>query len=226
MSHVDGNLCGFQELEDRLSSATVGDLESFALYATTNYTITARLGCLVLVCGAFHWLPLALWLGLLAVVLGVGFASLVQIYIFAWRAFGTWRVKLCTPWQFSGRVEISLDAASSNGPGVPHEEEVSRSESERRYGRLQCWLSGQRETNPTREVLNLASERDALREVVQALDSFQREYAAQALDPDGMPGNEHYRSKLIELVSKARAALTVGQANDAKEPHPTRRGPC
>ncbi len=60
---------------------------------------------------------------------------------------------------------------------------------------------------PTREVLNLASERDALREVVQALDSFQREYGAQALDPDGMPGNEHYRPKLVELVSKARAAL-------------------
>ncbi len=44
MSHVDGNLCGFRALEDRLSSATNGDLESFALYATTNYTMTARLG--------------------------------------------------------------------------------------------------------------------------------------------------------------------------------------
>lgn len=211
MSHVDGNLCGFRALEDRLSSATNGDLESFALYATTNYTMTARLGCLALVCAAYPWLPLWLWLGLIAVVVGFGCASLLQIYIFARRAFGTWRVKLCTPLQFSGRVEVSLDAASSGGPSVPQRETVSRDESERRYGRLHCWVSGQRELNPTREVLNLTSERDALREVVQALDSFQREYGAQALDPDGMPGNEHYRSRLIELVSNARAALAVGE---------------
>ena len=113
------------------------------------------------------------------------------------------------PLQLCGRVEVSVDAASTRGPDKPREETLSTDESKRRYGPTHCWLSGQREESPKREVTALEAQCDALREVAQALDEFQREYGKQTHDSDGMPGNEYYRPKLIEIVSKARATLDM-----------------
>ncbi|WP_413216058.1 hypothetical protein [Paraburkholderia kururiensis] len=214
MSHVDGNLCGFRALAERLAKETGGDIAGFSLYFTTNYTISARVVALALACASFRWLPATISCGLLAVVLGFGFASLIQIYIFALRTFNTWRVKPRMRFQLGGRVEITVDSASTTGPERPQRETIPTAESIGRYGPAYCWLSGQREMAPTREVIDLQSERDELRKVAQALDVFQHEYGVLALDPYGMPGNEHYRAKLVDIVSQARAAMasTAGEA--------------
>lgn len=44
-------------------------------------------------------------------------------------------------------------------------------------------------------------------QVLTALVDFQVTYGKNALDPKGMPGNEHYRDLLVKLVARARAAL-------------------
>lgn len=45
-----------------------------------------------------------------------------------------------------------------------------------------------------------------LRAVADELIAFQAEYAEKAFEPDGMPGNEYYRPKLVNIVNMARAA--------------------
>ncbi|WP_199545393.1 hypothetical protein [Paraburkholderia kururiensis] len=189
-------------MAERLAKETGGDLAGFSLYFTTNYTMSARLVALLLACVSFRWLPAVISCGLPAVVLGFGFASLIHIFIFAQRTFNTWSVTPRTRWQLTGRVEVTVDAASTAGPEMPQRETIPSAESIRRYGPTYCWLSGQKEMAPTREVIGLQSARDELRKVAQALDVFQREYGVQALVPQGMPGNEHYRAKLVTLCRR------------------------
>ena len=43
--------------------------------------------------------------------------------------------------------------------------------------------------------------------VCQALDGIQRFYAEHAEDSEGMPGNQFYSDKLMEIVRQARAAI-------------------
>lgn len=55
-------------------------------------------------------------------------------------------------------------------------------------------------------MLALLAHIDALHAVADELISFQAEYAEKAFEPGGMPGNEYYRPKLVNIVNMARAA--------------------
>ncbi len=48
---------------------------------------------------------------------------------------------------------------------------------------------------------------DALVEVAQSLDEFQREYEERTFQPGWMPGNDLYAKKLMAIVEAARTAL-------------------
>ncbi|NHR04411.1 hypothetical protein HA052_04300 [Chromobacterium haemolyticum] len=52
----------------------------------------------------------------------------------------------------------------------------------------------------------MLEELEQLRVVADELISFQAEYAEKAWEPGGMPGNDYYRPKLVNIVNKARAA--------------------
>lgn len=51
-----------------------------------------------------------------------------------------------------------------------------------------------------------AAELAQLRAIADELIAFQAEYAEKAFEPGGMPGNEYYRPKLVNIVDMARAA--------------------
>lgn len=51
-----------------------------------------------------------------------------------------------------------------------------------------------------------AAELEQLRAVADELIAFQAEYAEKAFEPGGMPGNEYYRPKLVNIVNMARVA--------------------
>lgn len=149
MSHVDGNLYGIGAMRDRLKEATNNDLDGFSLYFTTNYTLIARLAFLTF--SIFIYITFSLNCVTIT-MLGAGvyflFGSLLQIFLFSAMVFKTVCVRPWNPWQFRGRVEITVDAASTKGPGTPLEETITKAESKERYGRSVCWLSGQREATP------------------------------------------------------------------------------
>lgn len=140
MSHVDGNIYGMKRMVEQLELEADGDLKGFSLYLTTNYTLAVRvigLACII----AFiiiWWLlndvsALVLTTAVLAFWLYFFFSSIVQIYCLARIRFKTWNVVPDTPLQFCGRVEVSVDVFSTNGPSKAHREALPEKESKPLY---------------------------------------------------------------------------------------------
>lgn len=67
-----------------------------------------------------------------------------------------------------------------------------------------CMMLHQRRADP-QVLLDAQIELCKLRAVADALIAIQVEFAEKAWEPGGMPGNEYYRSKLVNVVSMARA---------------------
>lgn len=150
MSHVDGNIFGYKNLEAKLKSLTNENLEGFSLYATTNYTISLRIfvilvSALIVFSSAEKFFSSLIFL----VALGFMFGSLIQIYLFSILRFKKSQFRLQRRCQPHGRITVSIDAASEDDPS-PNKEPIEPEESKKLYGPESghCWLSGQKEITP------------------------------------------------------------------------------
>lgn len=138
MSHVDGKVSGLKAMVEQLKLHVDGDLEGFSLYITTNFTCTLRI---ILLFAAVYFLYAGWhsdwWLVWFIGFLGgafLCFGSIAQIYWVASVRFHTLKVRLNNPWQFSGRVEVSIDASAKTWPSTPIKESRSQSASEALFG--------------------------------------------------------------------------------------------